>query len=160
MISFKNKFIFYIFILSTIFQHILAKRSLMATSLVSCMENSLLTSDSFEVKFNPDDGSLHYNLDLTTEIDSYIYADIDVYAYGFKIITKYVDLCEINWKQFCPVHPGRIQIESVEYISKDLVDEIPNIAYEVPDIDAYARVKVYSVNTTDSLACIQVFFSN
>ncbi|KAK5959391.1 putative flavin adenine dinucleotide transporter PWA37_003347 [Arxiozyma heterogenica] len=160
MISFKNNFICYIFILFTIFQNILAKRSLMATSLVSCMENSLLTSDSFDVKFNPDDGSLHYNLDLTTEIDSFIYADIDVYAYGFKIITKNVDLCEINWKQFCPVHPGRIQIESIEYISKDLIDEIPNIAYEVPDIDAYVKVNVHSVNTTDYLACIQVFFSN
>ncbi|KAK5780697.1 hypothetical protein RI543_001819 [Arxiozyma heterogenica] len=132
----------------------------MATSLVSCMENSLLTSDSFDVKFNPDDGSLHYNLDLTTEIDSFIYADIDVYAYGFKIITKNIDLCEINWKQFCPVHPGRIQIESIEYISKDLIDEIPNIAYEVPDIDAYVKINVHSVNTTDYLACIQVFFSN
>lgn len=160
MISFKNNFICYIFILFTIFQNILAKRSLMATSLVSCMENSLLTSDSFDVKFNPDDGSLHYNLDLTTEIDSFIYADINVYAYGFKIITKNVDLCEINWKQFCPVHPGRIQIESIEYISKDLIDEIPNIAYEVPDIDAYVKVNVHSVNTTDYLACIQVFFSN
>ena len=160
MVFFKNKFICYIFTFFFIFQNVLAKRSLKATSLVACMENSQLTSNSFNVTFNPDDRSLHYDLDLTTDIDSYIYADVDVYAYGFKIITKYVNLCEINWKQFCPVHPGRIEIESIEYISKDLVDEIPNIAYQVPDIDAYARVKVYSLNTTDYLACIQVFFSN
>lgn len=141
-------------------QYVVAKRNLIATSLVSCMENSQLTSNSFDVIFNPDDRSLHYNLDLTTEIDSYIYADIDVYAYGFKIITKMVDLCDIDWKQFCPVHPGRIEIESIEYISKDLVNEIPGIAYQVPDIDAYAKVKVFAVNTTNYLACIQVYFSN
>ncbi|CCK70850.1 putative flavin adenine dinucleotide transporter KNAG_0F01820 [Huiozyma naganishii CBS 8797] len=136
-----------------------AKRKLVATSLVTCMENSQLSSNSFDVVFDPDDRSLHYTLDLTTDINSYIYADIDVYAYGFKIITKNVDLCNINWKQFCPVHPGRIEIESIEYLSQDLVADIPGIAYQVPDIDAYAKVYVYS-NTSEYLACIQVFFSN
>ena len=94
-----------------------------------------------------------------TQIDSYIYADIDVYAYGFRIITKNVDLCAIEWKQFCPVHPGNIQIDSIEYISKKYVDDIPGIAYQVPDIDAYAKVKITN-NVSDYLACIQIYFSN
>ena len=141
-------------------QAVIAKRNLVATSLVTCMENSQLSSNSFDVIFNPDDRSLHYTLDLTTQIDSYILAYIDVYAYGFKIITKNFDVCSENWKQFCPVHPGNIEIDSIEYISKDLTDEIPGIAYNVPDIDAFAIVKVYSANTTEYLACIQVFFSN
>ncbi|KAG0661030.1 putative flavin carrier protein 3 [Maudiozyma exigua] len=141
-------------------QFVIAKRNLVATSLVTCMENSQLSSNSFDVIFKPDDRSLHYTLDLTTQIDSYILAYIDVYAYGFKIITKNFDVCSENWKQFCPVHPGNIEIDSIEYISKDLTDEIPGIAYNVPDIDAFAVVKVYSANTTEYLACIQVFFSN
>lgn len=62
-----------------------AKRKLVATSLVTCMENSQLSANSFDVVFNPDDRSLHYDLDMSTQIDSYIFADIDVYAYGFKI---------------------------------------------------------------------------
>ncbi|KAL3235743.1 transient receptor potential ion channel family protein [Nakaseomyces bracarensis] len=137
-----------------------AKRSLFATSLVTCIENSQLSSNSFNVTFNPDDRSLYYNLDMTTSIDSYIYALVDVYAYGFKIITKEVDLCNIGWKQFCPVHPGNIQIESIEYISKEYTDEIPGIAYHVPDIDAFAKVRVFSADTNAYLACVQVFFSN
>ena len=141
-------------------QSVIAKRNLVATSLVTCKENSQLSSNSFDVIFDPDDRSLHYTLDLTTQIDSYILAYIDVYAYGFKIITKNFDVCSENWKQFCPVHPGNIEIDSIEYISKDLTDEIPGIAYNVPDIDAFAVVKVYSANTTEYLACIQVFFSN
>ncbi|CAL9738481.1 flavin carrier protein 1 [Monosporozyma servazzii] len=161
MLHLQKRLLYYqIWLLTLVQQCAMAKRNLIATSLVSCMENSQLTSNSFSVVFDPDDRSLHYNLDLTTSIDSYIYADIDVYAYGFKIITKNVDLCNIDWKQFCPVHPGRIEIESIEYISKDLADDIPGIAYQVPDIDAYAKVKVFSLNTTDYLACIQVYFSN
>lgn len=125
------------------------------------MDGSQLSANSFDVIFNPDDRSLHYTLDMTTQIDSYITADIDVYAYGFKIITKNVDLCNINWKQFCPVHPGAIQIDSIEYISKEYVDEIPGIAYNVPDIDAYAKIKVFNRDDKSQyLACIQIFFSN
>ena len=150
----------YIVQLLLLSQYVVAKRNLVATSLVTCMEGSQISSNSFDVIFNPDDRSLHYTLDLTTQIDSYILAYIDVYAYGFKIITKNFNVCSENWKQFCPVHPGNIEIDSIEYISKDLTDEIPGIAYNVPDIDAYAIVKVYSANTTEYLACIQVFFSN
>ena len=137
----------------------LAKRNLVATSMVTCKENSQLSPNNFDVVFNPDDRSLHYTVDVATEMDGFIYADIDVWAYGFKVITKTVDLCSLNWKQFCPVHPGNIQIDSIEYISKEYTDEIPGIAYTVPDIDGYAKVKVYSYQG-EYLACMQIFFTN
>lgn len=135
------------------------KRKLTATSLVTCSENSQISAKSFNVLFNPDNLSLHYNLDLTTEISGYVSADIEVFAYGFKIISKNIDLCSINLKQFCPVYPGDVQIDSIENISSEYVKEIPGIAYLVPDIDAYARIRFYSDDDPD-LACIQVFFSN
>lgn len=135
------------------------KRTLTASSLVTCMENSQLSANSFDVSFSPDDRSLHYDLDMTTQIDSYIYAYVDVYAYGFKVITENFDVCSMGWKQFCPVHPGNIQIDSIEYIAEKYVKMIPGIAYQVPDIDAYVRLNIYN-NVSENLACIQVFFSN
>lgn len=138
-----------------------AKRKLTASALVTCMQNSQFSSNSFDIVFNPDDRSLHYTLDLTTSIDSYVFANIDVYAYGFKIISKYVDVCSLNWKQFCPVNPGAINIESIQYISKEYVDMIPGIAYQVPDIDASARVTVFGNDSnSEQLACLDIFFSN
>lgn len=137
-----------------------AKRKLLATSLVACMENSQLTAKSFDVVFNPDDRSLHYRLDLEANISGYVMANIEVYAYGFKIITKQLDLCSIGWKQFCPLYPGDVEMEAIQYISKTYTDEIPGIAYQVPDIDAYAKLYVYDVNSDKPLACIQAFFSN
>lgn len=136
-----------------------AKRVLKASSLVTCMENSLLSASYFDVIFNPDDGSLHYTLDFTSEISDYIIADVDVYAYGFKIISRKIDLCSLNWKQFCPLFPGSVEVDSIEYISKEYISQIPGIAYTVPDIDAFARVKIEDRNGTQ-LACIQAFFTN
>jgi hypothetical protein len=123
------------------------------------MENSLLSASYFEVVFNPDDRSLHYTLDFTSEVSDYIIADIDVYAYGFKIISKRIDMCSLTWKQFCPLYPGQVEVESVEYISEEYVSQIPGIAYQVPDIDAFVRVVVNNRNG-EQLACLQAFFSN
>lgn len=136
-----------------------ARRKLTATSLVTCMENSQLSARSFDVVFDPDDRSLHYTLDMSTQIDGYIFAYVDVYAYGFKVITKSFDVCSMNWKQFCPVHPGNIQIDSIQYISQEYVNMIPGITYQVPDIDAFVKLYIYN-DQNDILACIQVFFSN
>ena len=77
---------------------IFAKRSLTATSLVACMENSQLTPTYFEVTFNPDERSVTYNIDLTSEISDYVLAKIEVYAYGFRIINKTLNLCNENMK--------------------------------------------------------------
>ncbi|CAR30174.1 transient receptor potential ion channel family protein [Lachancea thermotolerans CBS 6340] len=140
---------------------VVAKRKLVASSLVACMQNSQLTASGFSVVFDPDDRSLHYSLDMVTEINDYIYAEVDVYAYGFKIISRNIDLCSLSWKQFCPLRPGNVQVESIEYISESLAKQIPGIAYQVPDIDAFVRMNIYkSTDKSQTLACIQAFFSN
>ncbi|ABN66230.2 Orn/DAP/Arg decarboxylase 2, partial [Scheffersomyces stipitis CBS 6054] len=137
-----------------------AKRSLMATSLVTCMDNSQITPLYFNVTFNPDDGSLRYALDLTTDISTYVVAHLQVYAYGFLIIERDIDMCSLGWPQFCPVFPGSLQIDSIEYISNDVVSSIPGIAYTVPDIDAVAKVIVKDRDTKQTLTCLQASFSN
>ena len=132
----------------------------MATSLVTCMDNSQITPLYFNVTFNPDDGSLRYALDLTTDISTYVVAHLQVYAYGFLIIERDIDMCSLGWPQFCPVFPGSLQIDSIEYISNDVVSLIPGIAYTVPDIDAVAKVIVKDRDTKQTLTCLQASFSN
>lgn len=139
---------------------VVGKKTLSATSLVTCMENSQISPTYFNVTFNPDDGSLRYSLDLTTEISGKVEAYVSVYAYGFEIISKSVDLCSLGWKQFCPIFPGNMQVDSIEYISPKLTAEIPNIAYYVPDIDAVVKVVVRNKNTGEKLSCLQSNFSN
>lgn len=137
-----------------------AKRSLSATSLVTCMENSQISPSYFNVTFDPDSRALKYNLDLTTEISANVTAHVQIYAYGFVIIDRTIDMCTLGWKQFCPIFPGSLQIESIEYISASYVDQVPGIAYTVPDIDAVVKVDVYDKNTGENLSCLQSSFTN
>lgn len=137
-----------------------AKRKLAATSLVTCMDNSQISPSYFNVTFNPSDSSLKYSLDLATDISAYVTGHIQVYAYGFLIIEKDVDLCSLGWKQFCPIYPGTMQVESIEYISTEYTNQIPGIAYEVPDIDAVVKVIVKDRDSGEQLSCLQSSFSN
>lgn len=137
-----------------------AKRSLSATSLVTCMENSQISPSYFNVTFNPDNRALQYNVDLTTEISANVTAHVQIFAYGFAIIDEDIDMCSLNWKQFCPLYPGSLQIESIEYISASYTDQIPGIAYTVPDIDAVVKVNVYDKKTGELLSCLQSSFTN
>ncbi|ODV96821.1 hypothetical protein PACTADRAFT_48631 [Pachysolen tannophilus NRRL Y-2460] len=124
------------------------------------MDGSLLSASTFDVTFNPDTRALEYDLAFTSEISDYIMAYLEVYAYGFQIISKEIDLCSIGWKQFCPLYPGSVEIDSIEYISATYVDEIPGIAYKVPDIDAIVRVRVLDYYNGTELACMQASFTN
>lgn len=137
-----------------------AKRALTASSLVACMPNSQISPTYFNVTFDPDDRSLRYSLQLNTRISSYVIAHLQVYAYGFLIIQKDVDVCTLGWKQFCPLYPGPLQIDSIQYISEDYVKQIPGIAYTVPDIDAVVKMVVKDRSTGETLSCIQSSFSN
>lgn len=137
-----------------------ARRKLSATSLVTCMDNSQISPSYFNVTFNPDDRSLRYALDLTTSISAYITAHVQVYAYGFLIIEKDINVCSLGWKQFCPIFPGALQIDSVQYISSEYTKQIPGIAYQVPDIDAVVKLVVKERDSGDTLSCLQANFSN
>lgn len=124
------------------------------------MENSQISPTYFNVTFNPDDRSLTYSLDLNTEISGRVMADVQVFAYGFLIIEKNINLCDLGWKQFCPMYPGNMQVESIEYISDEYVKQIPGIAYTVPDIDAVAKVIITDMESGKVLSCIQSSFTN
>lgn len=136
-----------------------AKTRIYSTSLVTCKEDSKLSAHTFNITFNPHDRSLRYTFTMVTQIQDYVLADLEVYVYGFKIATKSLNPCNMGWKQFCPLSPGDVQIDSVEYVSSKYVDDIPGITYHVPDLDAYAIVKVYNTKQ-EYLACVQAFFNN
>lgn len=137
-----------------------AGRSLMATSLVTCMDNSQISPSYFNVTYNADDLSLRYDLDLTTEISGNVTAHVQIYAYGFVVVNRTFDMCNLGWKQFCPLYPGSLQISSIEYFSEGMLKDVPPIAFNVPDIDAVVKVVVYDANSNEKLSCLQSSFSN
>ena len=138
-------------------------RHLRTSSLLTCMENSEFTASYFDVRYYPGNQSVVFKIDATTTISENVTVKAEVITYGLKIIEQTFDLCSLNEATLCPLSAGRIDVRSSYTISSDITNQIPNVAYTIPDLDAQVRVVVYSQNDTDHetpLACVQAVLSN
>ncbi|KAI1409074.1 duf907 domain-containing protein [Hypoxylon sp. FL1857] len=141
-----------------------AERILQSTSLNICQENSGFTASLFNVVYNPSQGLAHVNISALSTIEAKVVFDIDVSAYGYSIIKRTIDPCQINLAGFCPkMLSGKLSDPFVLNVGTDAAANIPSIAYDFPDLDA--KVKVF-INATDgdragqSLACVEAQISN
>ena len=67
----------------------------------------------------------------------------------------------MNLNGMCPMSTGQIDIQSNIQLSQSTVDQIPGIAYGVPDLDANVKVLINATNNPDvSLACVEANLSN
>lgn len=150
----------FISIFLLIFTKVQADNYLYSNSLVNCMKNNTdIIPNFFSVVFNGDDGSLTYDISLTANIQGKLKVYATVYAFGFDIVHETIDLCSLNLKQFCPITPSEMEVESTEHISQDYIDRIPGIAYHFPDLDAIARL-IITNDDNEILGCLQASFNN
>lgn len=137
-----------------------AERKLYSNSLVNCMKNNTdIIPDYFNVVFDAEARSINYDISLTATLNGKLKAAATVYAFGFDVIHETIDLCKLNMKQFCPITPSHIEVQSVQYIDKSYVDKIPGIAYTFPDLDAVARLIILN-QENEILGCLQASFNN
>ena len=133
------------------------------SSLLTCMLNSQLTSNYFDVYFFPDNNTITFNIDATTTINQKVMIQAELITYGLKVLERTIDPCSLKIDALCPLSPGRIDIQSQYQLDTDITDQIPVIAYSIPDLDAQVRVIAYAANDTaftTPLACVQAILSN
>ena len=121
------------------------------TSLLTCMENSQFSSTFFDVAYYPKNKSVVFNIEATTTISSKVMIKLEVITYGLIIITKTINLCSLDEASLCPMSAGRIDISSTYTITSSLVDDIPGVAYTVPDIDAMVKVQAYAISDSGTV---------
>jgi hypothetical protein len=87
-------------------------------------------------------------------------AQLEVIAYGFTIVNETLDPCSMGLAGFCPMQTGQINIETNIDVPNDVSKQVPGIAYTVPDLDGVVRVYVYSLDTGETIACMEADLSN
>jgi hypothetical protein len=132
-----------------------------SSALMSCMDNSEFSASSFSVKFFPDNKTVVFDISAISTIDGNVTANIEVIAYGLTIVNREISGCNIgDVSQLCPLQPGHFDIESSVKISSDITNDIPGIAYTIPDLDGVVKVTVYMQNTGQQVACVEATLSN
>lgn len=128
------------------------------------MENSQFTASYFDVRFYPHNQTVVFKVDATTTISDKVILRVELLAYGLSIFKDTFDLCSIGEASVCPLNAGRFDLSSSYQITdSSLTNEIPGIAYTVPDLDAQVRVLIYAQDDTSystPLGCVLAILSN
>ncbi|KAI9828828.1 MAG: hypothetical protein M1819_006535 [Sarea resinae] len=138
-----------------------AIRLLQSKSLNPCQANSSFTASLFNVIFTPNNYSIYFDIVGVSSIQGKVIADLEVIAYGYTAVKTTLDPCTAGLDGMCPMSTGQINIESnINNIPKSDVDQIPGIAYGVPDLDGLVRVYINDTDTGESVACVEAQLSN
>lgn len=137
-----------------------AERLIESKSLNPCQANSSFTATLFNVAFTPDNNSLSFDIVGVSSISGYVIADIEAIAYGYLAVNQTLDPCTQNLEGMCPMNTGQINIQSNIVIPDSVINDVPSIAYGVPDLDGLVKIYIKDKTTLESVACVEAQLSN
>lgn len=140
-----------------------AEQLLQSSSLNTCQDNSGFTASLFNVAYTPANGTAMIDIVAVSSIQGNVLFDVSITAYGYQIIRRQVNPCDIGLAGLCPMTAGKIPLTFNLDVGDEAAKQIPGIAYTFPDLDA--KVKVF-INMTSgdqantSVACVEADISN
>ncbi|KAE8356188.1 hypothetical protein BDV28DRAFT_127551 [Aspergillus coremiiformis] len=138
-----------------------ASRVIQSNSLDLCSDNKNFTATFFNVTFTPDTRILSVGFNGTVAISGNVIADLSLKAYGKEVITKTLDPCQMKQQNLCPMNIGQLEIPAIQTtLPQSVINQVPNVAYTVPDLDASVRVYINSTDTGLPIACMEASLSN
>ncbi|KAI0172401.1 TRP-domain-containing protein [Hypoxylon sp. FL1284] len=123
---------------------------------------SLLNVTKFDAAFYYDNSTILFHLDGTTNIrNESVMLYISVEAYGEGRFSMTVDPCNVNIYSMCPLSATLpIEAFTMFQIGPQQVSGIPQIAYEVPDLDGFARIQIFANSSQTEIGCFQAVMNN
>ncbi|KAI1452594.1 TRP-domain-containing protein [Annulohypoxylon moriforme] len=123
---------------------------------------SLLNVTKFDAAFYYDNSTILFHLDGTTNIrNESIMLYISVEAYGESRFSMTVNPCNVNIYSMCPLSAEQpVEAFALFPIGPQQVSGIPQIAYEVPDIEGYARIQIFANSSQTEIGCFQAVMRN
>ncbi|KAF4631218.1 hypothetical protein G7Y89_g6914 [Cudoniella acicularis] len=139
-----------------------AIRIIESKSLNSCQDNSSLTASLFHVTFTPDNNSLAFDILGVSSVQGNVSFQVNVLAYGASIYKSALDPCTSkDLAGMCPMATGQLEIDSNVVLPSSVTNQIPGIAYAVPDIDLKFQILINTTaNPLVSVACVEAELSN
>ncbi|OBA19501.1 hypothetical protein METBIDRAFT_79519 [Metschnikowia bicuspidata var. bicuspidata NRRL YB-4993] len=139
-----------------------ATKLLQASSLLTCMDNSQLWASYLDVTFWPSNSTVLFDIEAISNINNVnVSVNITLIAYGFNAVEQTINLCDLeDYSALCPLTSGHLDID-IDYDVSDLIkDQIPGVAYTIPDLDARVKLIMYSTDSDEALACVEATVTN
>ncbi|KAF9071092.1 hypothetical protein BDP27DRAFT_1419378 [Rhodocollybia butyracea] len=135
--------------------------SLFTSSVTYCSPPETLLVQQFEVQYLASNQSLSFNISAeSVQANVNVSASILVNAFGIDILNITLDLCGILGGALCPLPEYNFTGADSLSLPNQFSAKIPTIAFQVPDLEAYAQLTLIEVDTGDVKACVQATLSN
>jgi len=136
------------------------ERMIGSQSLATCMDKSQFTVSQFDVLYTPDNASLTYSFDGTSSIEGNVYIVLEIIAYGYTAFSKKIDPCAEKFASLCPMKAGPVTLPTSRINATAFVENVPGIAFTIPDLDGIARITINMASTKEPVACLEAELSN
>ena len=159
---------------------VLAGDILQTNGFSDCSNNSTITVNNLDLQFNRATNLLTFNVAGTSAEVQEVMAKLTVTAYGIQVYQNTFDPCNPSTKvdQLCPckltvasrslrspadnlaVPAGSFSATGSQTVPSSFANQIPSIAYTVPDLDGDAKMELTAKNGGQVVACVQSSVQN
>ncbi|CAM1501639.1 Fc.00g036230.m01.CDS01 [Cosmosporella sp. VM-42] len=139
------------------------KPALYTGDFADCLNgDSLFNVTKFDAAYYRDNMTVLFHLDGTTNIrNESIMMHISVEAYGTNRFNLTYDPCKANIGSLCPLNANvPVEAFAVISISPSDVAGIPSIALGIPDLEGFARLRIFANSTQTEIGCLQAIMTN
>ncbi|KAH7888768.1 hypothetical protein F5I97DRAFT_1803107 [Phlebopus sp. FC_14] len=136
---------------------------LVTSSVTYCSEPEALLIQQFDVAYFQKNASIWFNISAASvQPNVSVSANVMLNVYGMHPFNFTLDLCSLFNGALCPLPTYNFTgSDSVPLPSSlGVTDKIPGIAFQIPDLEAYAQLTLTEVTTGELKACVQATLSN
>ncbi|KAI4201680.1 MAG: hypothetical protein LQ348_001613 [Seirophora lacunosa] len=135
---------------------------LKTSGFTSCLDGSDIKVTNLNVEYDRSKGSVTFDVAGTSAKVQNVTASLTVSAYGKQVYTKDFNPCDAGSRvsQLCPVPAGSFSAEGTQPVTSTYANQIPAIAFNIPDLDGEAKMELKSIDDDQPLACIQSNVNN
>ncbi|KAL8855628.1 MAG: hypothetical protein Q9178_007717 [Gyalolechia marmorata] len=135
---------------------------LKTSGFTSCLDGSAISVTKLHVEYDRAKGTVTFDVGGNSAKVQNVTASLTVSAYGNAVYTKNFNPCDQDSEvaQLCPVPAGSFSAKGSQPVTQNYADQIPSIAFSIPDLDGEAKMELKSVDGDQDLACIQSTVNN
>lgn len=138
--------------------------SILKTSGVSdCGSEPGITIQKLDIQYDNDKQLVTFDVSGTSDQERNVSAILEVNAYGRKVYENSINPCSDDTPipQLCPMPNKHFAANGSETIKAEWANQVPAIAFQVPDISAQATLRLMAVdNPNEQVACFQTQVNN